>query len=301
MPNYFPYEYRRADAQYGDLMHTILRKGWVAGGTRQGVDAYTKIAGHMEFDLTNGFPLIPDRDISSFWNRPIGELCAFINGATSLEKLVEFGCPWWAPWVTDEKTELFGLQPGDIGPASYGGAFHDFPTRGGGTFDQFENLVAQILTLPYDRVHFVSPWIPDENSRAVKGRQKTTIAPCHGWVHARVSGDDTIHLHMFQRSGDYPVGVPSNMIQYAALALMLEHLTDYKVSHYYHSFSDVHIYENQRENAIDLMLRPPLRLPTVCLSDAGRKVTDIHDFRREHFELFDYHPHPAIANIPVST
>jgi thymidylate synthase len=30
-------------------------------------------------------------------------------------------------------------------------------------------------------------------------------------------------------------------------------------------------------------------------------VTDIHDFRAEHFELSDYHPHPAIAGIPVAT
>jgi thymidylate synthase len=30
-------------------------------------------------------------------------------------------------------------------------------------------------------------------------------------------------------------------------------------------------------------------------------VSDIHDFRAEHFELFDYHPHPAIGGIPVAT
>jgi thymidylate synthase len=29
-------------------------------------------------------------------------------------------------------------------------------------------------------------------------------------------------------------------------------------------------------------------------------VSDIHDFRAEHFELSDYDPHPSIPGIPVA-
>ncbi len=46
--------------------------------------------------------------------------------------------------------------------------------------------------------------------------------------------------------------------------------------------------------------REPRRLPTVQLTAAGRAVTDIHDFRAEHFELTDYAPHPGIGRIPVA-
>src|SRR3712207_7906613 len=35
-------------------------------------------------------------------------------------------------------------------------------------------------------------------------------------------------------------------------------------------------------------------LPTLRLTEAGRQVQDIHDFRGEHFEVTDYDPHPAI-------
>jgi len=35
--------------------------------------------------------------------------------------------------------------------------------------------------------------------------------------------------------------------------------------------------------------------------EAGRAVTDIHDFRADHFDLTDYHPHPSIGSIPVAT
>jgi thymidylate synthase len=128
---------------------------------------------------------------------------------------------------------------------------------------------------------------------------KTTIAPCHGWVHVRVLGGG-LHLHMFQRSGDVPVGVPANMIQYAALLLMLEGLTGFPAVAYYHTISDAHIYENQVEAVAAMLARPPRRLPTVTLTRAGEQVTGIHGFRAGHFELNDYDPHPGIRAIPVS-
>jgi thymidylate synthase len=91
------------------------------------------------------------------------------------------------------------------------------------------------------------------------------------------------------------------MIQYAALALMLEHLTGFKAAAYYHTISDTHIYENQIDNVMEMFKRKPLPLPTVNLKAEGKEITDIHDFRREHFELTDYNAHPAIRGIPVTT
>lgn len=300
MPNYLPVQDRPLSHQYRDVLRRILTEGERVSGTLQGVDALTLMQQTMAFDLSSGFPCITERDISAFWDRPIGELCAFINGATTLAELEEFGCTWWGPWVDETRTKMFGLPPDTIGPASYGGAFAAFPTLDGGRFDQFPNLVEQIKSRPGDRVHFVSPWMPQENSRARPGLQRTTIAPCHGWVHVRVI-NERLHVHMYQRAGDVPVGVPSNMVQYAALALMLEHLTGYEAAGYYHTISDAHIYANQAVNVEELLLRDPRSLPTVALTAAGRQVSDIRDFRREHFVLTDYEPHAAMSGIPVST
>ena len=104
---------------------------------------------------------------------------------------------------------------------------------------------------------------------------------------------------MFQRSGDVPVGVPANMVQYAALALMLEQLTTFEAAVYYHTISDAHIYEDQVDQVRLMLTREARRLPTVYLNDSGRKVTDIHDFRAEHFEIGDYDPHSGLT-VPVS-
>jgi thymidylate synthase len=294
---YLPYADRTPDGQYQAVLRNIMADGRRAP-TRQGEEALTLMQETMRFPLANGFPVITDRSIRSFWQKPIGELCAFINGATTLDEFAGFGCDWWGPWATEAKTAKRGLPPGDIGPGSYGGAFHDFPTAEGPPFDQFKHLVEQIRELPELRTHYVSPWIPQYQVRGVGKTPKTTIAPCHGWVHVRVL-DNQLHLHMMQRSGDVPVGVPSNMVQYAALLLMLEHLTGIEAGTYYHTISDAHIYMGQVEAVQLLLEREPRRLPTVQLTDEGRRVTDIHEFRAHHFELSDYFPHPSLGRIPV--
>ncbi|GAA4742747.1 thymidylate synthase [Nocardioides endophyticus] len=288
---------RTPDGQYAAVLQRILDHGeW--SETRQGPRALTLMQQTMTFDLSNGYPVIVDRDISSFWSKAIGELCAFMNGATTVEELASFGCDWWAPWASEKKTQRRGLEVGDLGPGSYGGAFHDFPADGE-PFDQFAHLVEQLRQYPSIRTHFVSPWIPQYLTRVGTTPPRATIAPCHGWVHVRVLGG-RLHLHMFQRSGDVPVGVPSNMVQYSALMLMLSNLTGLPPATYYHTISDAHIYENQVDASRELAARAPRRLGMITLTDEGKAVSDIHDYRAEHFSLVEYDPHPSMPRIPVA-
>ena len=295
---YKPYADRTPDAQYQQVLKNILEHGIMAP-TRQGPGALTVIGQQMHFDLRNGFPMITERSVKGFWQKPIDELCAFINGVRTREGLAEYGVTWWDAWTTPEKSMKRGLEPGDIGPGSYGAAFHDFPTADGGSFDQFKHLVEQMKELPELRTHFVTPWIPQYIVRGKGKHQKVTLAPCHGWIHVRII-DGGIYLHMFQRSCDVPVGVPANMIQYAALVLMLEHLTGFEARQYIHTLSDSHIYEDQIEHMKEIIARESRPFPAVQLTEEGKKVKDIYDFRGHHFELADYDPHPGIKGIPVA-
>ena len=94
---------RAPDRQYHDLLERILLDGEPVP-TRQGPAALTLMQQTLRYDLTNGFPMITERDVRAFWRKPIGELCAFINGATTIERLAEFGCDWWDAWATEAKT-----------------------------------------------------------------------------------------------------------------------------------------------------------------------------------------------------
>src|ERR1700749_1054321 len=123
---YLPYDQRPASTEYRRVLERILGAG-IETGTRQGVNALTVMPQTVMVPLAEGFPGITERSIRSFSRKPIGELCAFINGATTLEEFEGFGVDWWGPWATPEKTLSKGIEPGSIGPGSYGGAFPDFP------------------------------------------------------------------------------------------------------------------------------------------------------------------------------
>jgi thymidylate synthase len=254
--------------------------------------------------MAHGAAVITERSIKGFANKAIGELCAFINGARTLEELAAFGCDWWDAWATPDKTRSRGLEPGDLGPGSYGHAFKNFTTQLDDPedpgFDQLPHLIQKLKDLPLDRTAVMSPWIPNANHREAGVKSRNTIAPCHGWIHALVF-NDKLHLVHNQRSGDTPIGVPSNMAQYTALGLMIEQLTGYEFVEYVHWIQYAHIYDNQLEHVDALLTREPRPLPTLRLTEAGRRITDIHDFRAEHFVLEDYDPHPAIRDIPVLT
>jgi thymidylate synthase len=95
-----------------------------------------------------------------------------------------------------------------------------------------------------------------------------------------------------------PIGVPANMIQYAALTMMLASVTGYEAYEYIHSFSDAHIFVDQVEHVKKLIEREPRPFPTMKLKV---KRDNLFDYRPEDFELSDdYDPHPGMWDIPVA-
>lgn len=299
------------DTQYRDLLKLIRDQGVRAHNQDNKVgietDAITYMgAPSMHFKIANGFPMITERNMApktserlpvTIWQQAIAEIIGFINGARTQEELEKYGCSWWAPWCTEKKCHKRGLETGDLGPGSYGGAFHDFPTSEGESFNQFEVVLQQMKEQPHLRTHFITPWVPQYTSR-VKGRtQKVVVCPCHGWIHLRVL-DGKLYLHMFQRSGDVPIGVPSNMVQYAALLLMIAQVLDLEPYEYIHTISDAHIYVDQLDSVETMLSREPRPFPTVRIKN--KKIKNLFDFRYTDFELVDYKPHPGIRKIPVA-
>lgn len=285
---YKPLKERRPDTQYQDRLRHIIEYGELAEKTPQGINALTCFGtlNPMVFDLSNGVPFITERKIS-FWRKPIAEIIAFINGARTVDEITSYGCDFWEDYRTKETPGL-DLPPGDLGPGSYGPAFHDFPMPYGGHLNQFKQVLEQIRDYPTMRTHRVTPWIPFYTARGPS--RAVNVAPCHGELHFRVL-NDRLHMRMDQRSADMPVGVPSNMIQYSALLLMMCQITGYPPGNYVHSFSDAHIYGDQVDSALEIVMRHSRPFPVLRLDPS---VKNLFDFRAEHFTLDEYDPHPAI-------
>ena len=287
---YKPFLERKPDTQYRELLIRIKNEG-IKVMPQQEEEAIMILGHQMRFSLNNGFPMVTERDLFSIpsqFKMAIAELCAFLNGARTLEEMKKFGCGWWSRWVTPEKCAKRGLKPGDLGPGSYGPAFHDFPTADGKTFNQINHLVEQIRELPQLRTHFVSPWIPQYIGRGKNKVQKVVVAPCHGWIHVAVfPNTGELSLHHYQRSADSPVGLVFNLIQYAALTLMLAQVTNYQAKELVYTISDAHIFLKQMEDVNELLATEPRPFPTVIINP---NVKNIFDFRPEDFVVRDYHP-----------
>jgi len=287
-----PYNERIPDTQYQDLLRKIMVEG-IEIMPIHGVKARMLVGQQIRYKLENGFPIITERDLSGpFLKGALAEHIAFLHGARTEEELEKFGCNWWKRWVTQEKCEIFGLAEGDLGDGSYGAAWASFPTKEGEPFNQIKHLIQQIKERPHLRTHFLSPWIPQYTLQHSGLTRRVVVAPCHGWIHVICFPETKeIIIHHFQRSADFPVGVPFNIIQYASFGLMLSKIIGYSLKEVVYTFSDVHVYESQYAKVEELLQREPKRLPTVTLNP---DITDIFDFRPEHFVLSDYQPHPKM-------
>lgn len=290
MVPYRPFSQRTPDTQYQTLLRLIKDRGEEVP-TQQDASKLQWIGHTMRFDLANGFPIITERDLisePSQFKMALAELCAFLNGAHTLEEMRSFGCGWWAPWVTEEKCRKRGLETGDLGPGSYGPAWRSFPTAEGGSFDQITHVLQQIRELPHLTTHIASPWIPQYLGRGENKQQKVVVVPCHGWFHVHVNAiKQELTLLHFQRSADAPVGLVFNLIQYAALTLMLAQVTGYRPKALVYLIDDAHIYLKQMPHVDAMLQTTPEAFPTVTFDPT---VKDLFAFRPDHFTVTDYHP-----------
>lgn len=313
MVKYEEVRLRTPNYHYRDCLQNILKDGIYTKNPHQDKGRYTLLTlPPMIFRLPNGFPVITERDISKFWKTPINELMAFINGVHTIEELEKWGCRWWNRWATPEKCEDFNLDPGDLGPGSYGVVFHDYPHferikakwMPNGEywvkkpFNQFENLIKQIKHSPYIATHKVTSWAPPFVIGHDERKRQVVVAPCHGDVEVTIL-NDKLTLRMDQRSGDFPIGVPANIIQYAALTIMIGQVTGFEPYMYIHQVHNAQIYENQISAVEEIIQRKTRHFPTLHLTEEGKKIKNLFDFRSHHFELRDYNPYPEI-NIPAT-
>jgi thymidylate synthase len=297
------------DLQYRQALRTILAKG-VQKASPTGTDTISYPGIMMRFPVENGAPVTTLRTLApewkktlTVWRQAVGEIFAFVNGVRTLDGLKEFGCHWWRHWVNEEKCSKRGLETGDLGPGSYGPAFHDFPTIHAtadgqvARVNQFEEVLHQMRQQPHLKTHFISPWVAGSTYRGRGNRkQEVVVCPCHGWIHFMVDPEGGLTLLMFQRSGDMPVGVPSNHVQYFALLLAVAQVLDLRPKEFVHMVSDAHIYVNQVPQVEEMLGRREWPFPQMTINP---DVKDLFAFRHEHFALENYNPHGDIK-FPVA-
>lgn len=252
----------------------------------------------MEFDLTKGFPLMttkrmPMKTIAT-------ELVWMLSGDTNIKYLNERKVKLWNEWA-DEKGDLgpiYGKQWRNWDAFQFVEAHHENTEWVPDEYkkysiDQIQMLIDEIKRAPHSKGMLVSAWNPPDLTL-----KKVKLRSCHPFFQCSVSADEQyLNMKLYQRSGDFFLGVPFNIAQYALLLSLLSQVTGYKPGRLIVTEASAHIYENHTEQMKLQLTRGPRPLPRLELNP---DIKDIFEFKPEDVKIIDYDPHPRItADITV--
>ena len=265
---------------YQDLLRHILANGY-SKDDRTGTGTTSVFGYQMRFDLNKGFPLVTTKKIHL--KSVIYELLWFLKGDTNIGYLNEHGVRIWNEWADPN---------GDLGPV-YGAQWRNW---NGEAIDQLKAVVDTLKHNPESRRIIVSAWnpsvLPDTRKSFAENvaNGKAALPPCHALFQFYVA-DGKLSCQLYQRSADVFLGVPFNIASYALLTMMLAQVCDLQLGDFVHTFGDVHIYNNHREQVALQLSRTPRPLPTMHLNPA---VKDLFAFDYTDFRLDGYDPYPTI-------
>ncbi len=293
--------------QYLDLLKEALEHGVRKVDRGTNVKLYSLFGRQTRYDLSKGFPLLTTKKV--YWKGVLHELYWFMSGQTNIKYLVDNNVHIWDDYpykiflqknfnskLTKEEfiskikeNSEFAKEHGEL-PRIYGEMWRRWPTRSGRTIDQLQFIINELKADPDAKNLLVNSWNP-EYLYTMATKEDTSYFPiCHNMYQISNRGGK-LSLQLYQRTADLFLGVPFNIASYSLLLLILCQVTGYEPGEFVHTFGDVHIYENHREQVKEQLKREPKPFPTVRIEP---KVRDIDDFRPEHVILENYNPHPSL-------
>lgn len=266
----------KADAIFKANIKRILEEGVISEQARpkykNGQTAYSKyVTGSFaEYDLAKGeFPITTLRPIpiksaikEIFW--------IYQDQSNSLDVLEDkYKVHYWSDWeVADTRT--IGQRYGAIVKK------HAIITK----------LLQQLAENPWNRRNVISLW-DYEAFEETEG-----LLPCAFQTMfdvRRVDGEIYLDATLTQRSNDMLVAHHINAMQYVALQMMIAKHFGWKPGKFFYFINNLHIYDNQFEQAAELLSREASACQPRLILNVPDK-TDFFDIRPEDFELVDYEP-----------
>jgi len=243
---------------YQDITRRII-----ADGTeRKGRNGNTKSLPFQQltFDLSDGFlPLLTTRQM--FYKGILGEYAAMIRGPKHVNDFKKFGCNYWDQWSDED---------GNIN-IDYGNAWIDY-----NGVNQMEYVLDSLRNNPADRRMVINGWRPDKLS--------DLSLPCCHHSYQFWSDGKVVDLLWIQRSGDWMVGVPSDMVFASVMLLCFADLAGCRPRNVNMVIGDAHIYEEHIPEATKHSKRLPWFPPTYKL----KPQKDLYSFVPEDLEINNY-------------
>jgi len=294
-----------SEQAYLDLLKELVHKAETKGfrEVRDGHKRCSLFGRQIRFNLEEGFPLMTHKKV--FVRGAFEELMWMLRGQTDVQTLEEKKVFIWSLWK--DALVDYGYQEGDLG-AIYGESWRNFGqvqdfcevsaslNDGDGWFDvqegfdQIEWVINEIKTNPSSSRLIVSAWNP--HVHCVSG--KAALPPCHTLFQFFVE-DGVLSCQLYQRSGDYIIGNPLNIIFYAMLTHIMAQQCDLDVGDFIITFGDVHLYSDQLEMAKEILTRKTYPFPKIEIN----KAKDLYSYEWDDIKILNYISGDKIS-IPVA-
>jgi len=266
---------------------------------RTGVDTIGYIGDYARYNLLEGFPVVTTKKLP--FKKVVGEMLGFLRGYDNASDFRALGCDVWdananenKQWLespqrrgTDDLGRIYGVQARDWRYTIIDKG--NIISRGA---DQLANVVNDLGKGIDNRREIVTHWNPGQLS-------EMALPPCHVLYQFGIL-EGKLHLSMYQRSCDLPLGVPFNIAGYAWLLSVIAHITKLEVGGFNHFMHDIHIYTNQVYLMHVQLGRTPKPLPRLWIDPRIETLKDLETWvTSEHFELQGYEHDDAI-NYPFA-
>lgn len=266
----------KADTIFKEYIRKIMEEGvWSEQARPKYKDGRTANSKYitgafMEFDLAKGeFPITTLRPIAI--KSAIKEmLWIYQDQSNRLDVLEEkYNVHYWNNWEVGD-SQTIGQRYGAVVKK------HDITNK----------ILKQLEANPWNRRNIISLWDYDAFE------ETEGLLPCAFQTMfdvRRVDGEIYLDATLTQRSNDMLVAHHINAMQYVALQMMIAKHFGWKVGKFFYFINNLHIYDNQFEQAEELLRREPSDCrPHLVLNVPDG--TNFFDIKPEDFELVDYNP-----------
>jgi thymidylate synthase len=277
----------------------------------------------MRFSLTDGkIPILTTKKTA--WKTCLKELLWFIRGDMNNQLLKEQGVHIWDANGSREFLDSRGLtnyEEDELGPI-YGYQWRHFNKPyycnndekmikiclnecwNYGNIDSNQELMEDYKKLDetgVDQLQQIIDALKDPVKRTSRRLVMTAwnpcqldqmaLPPCHIVCQFNVHDGNKLSCSMYQRSGDFPLGIPFNIASYSFLTHLIAKHCDLDAYEFVHFVGNCHIYEEHIEPIKEQLTREPFEFPSIVIK---QRKKDINDYQVEDFEIHNYQSHPAI-------
>ena len=271
---------RSYEAQYMDNLQTILKYGYSSLNERTGIRTLRMPSTQIIVDLEREFPILLSKKV--LWKTAVKEILWIMQKQSNVT--AELGAKIWDAWTGADGTigKAYGYQIGRPVCRFNGNSYTTFP-------NQVAYVLETLAKDPSNRQCVIDMW------NVAELHEMNLVPCCYSSVWNIIDG--RLNCMLVQRSADYPVGVPFDTTQYAALTCMFARHLHVRPGMLTHVMADSHVYENQVQGVMQQIKQyDELRVvvhkhPHFTIKDG---IDSFWDMSIDDLSVEDYDPMPAI-------